>query len=294
MQHMPIPQGGRSSPESNPFRWSRRARSRWPALLAIAALGCAGTRPSSEADGPDDVLVAQHPCGSPALAVRLPAPEPNGPTANFQVERQGTGMHTDQRATCLIVGSDRTLVPAGREAEVTMAAHLTTLQRLSVGHRDMLIWVAPGSELALGDDACFGVALAAQWLDPFGAVAPNAMCREPDSECPDGWVQVGPPGPVEDPLCVVHGNDSERRCVKMAQVRTSGVALQTAGTEPTVFGPSYTNVAPWIRACAAGSVSSPRDEVGLAIQYGARWTLHEDESGRLGGEQDANGNASPL
>ena len=193
-------------------------------------------------------------------------------------------MHPDERATCLLVGSEATLVGVGQSVEVAIGAHPTELQRVSVGGRDVLVWIAPGAMLRLVDDDCYDVALSSSWLDPHATEPPDAMCRDSDAECPEGWTQVGPPGPVEEPLCSVHDDhDSERRCVRDAFIEATGLRwLPMGDDEGVVVESEGMTIPPRIRGCATGTLASANDRVGLAIHPGARWTLRE-EGGRIVG-----------
>ncbi len=246
-----------------------------PAARATGGSTAAATATAQHARAPAP------PCPSHSLLVRAASPNPGEPSATLVIDRRGEGMK--EKSTCLRVGNTSKLLAPGKKTRVAIAANVTKFARLTIGTSDVLLPVEPEGTVTLGDHPCFGWALSAAWLDPFGADERNAYCRAPDAKCKKGYTAAGPPGPVQDPLCADDRDDhSERRCVRNTTLHLAdpGLALREFGAEtdtPVEAGKSV-EVGPSLMPahCGLPELATGDDRVLVAAPAGARLDVLQD------------------
>ena len=270
-----------------------------PVALALTLVACSASQPVTPPDEPAPAPAKasaspQSGCGDYAFVVNADAASVKGPRATLVVERKGEGMPSKERATCIEVGGETVIAAPGERVEVAIAAHAQQLQRLRIGGRLVLVPIAPGGRIRLADQPCFGWALSAPWLDPFAVGSDHAYCRADGATCREGYTQVGPPGPVSEPLCETHSDeDSSRRCVRNAAVRFVGAAntnlrlfrFGDESGEPIALGagPAARELSPTAMPahCGEPEVATASERVMLILSAGSRVDVGVAASGRV-------------
>ncbi len=226
--------------------------------LALAITACGGSD-ASEPARPASALAP--------FRIELPAPIAGHPTATFApafADPEGQTRVIEARAG-----------GAATDRPLAIRADPTALQRLRIDGTDVLVHVAPGGELGLMGQPCFGWALVAPALDETG----HAVAPDDHGACPAGTLAA-----AADYRCPIDARAGETCCYQASTLVDASGQLALESPAPAPLAWSATRTRDVIAGgCGFTVARTATDRVALAIGFGQTWRLDLDPTGHVTG-----------